>query len=147
MFRALSLLSVVALFGLTSAAVAEDKAATGQLPAALEAISVATGDIVTEREAHDVRGQYLYQTKTFDVWGDATGTINMMEGVLANFKFEQQGYPSKLVVEGALGGLEGSIGVNYSGGLSFDFQGKAFQETLDFSGMFSQNFFQSYNPW
>ena len=153
MFRSLSLLSLVALLSFASVTAAEEQAATGQLPAALQAIGAATGDVVTEREAHDVRGQYMYQTKAFDVWGDAYGTINLMEGVLANFKFVQivppqqpNDDPSKLVVEGALGGLEGTIGVNYAGGLSFDFAGKAFQETLNFSGMFSQNFYQSYSP-
>ncbi|MBC8868776.1 MAG: hypothetical protein H8E44_05135 [Planctomycetes bacterium] len=151
MFRSLSLLSLVAVLSFASITAAEDKAATEQLPAALQAIGAATGDVVTEREAHDVRGHYMYQTKAFSVWGDAYGTINLMEGVLANFKFVQivppqqpNDDPSMLVVEGAFGGLEGTIGVNYSGGLSFDFQGKALQESLNFSGMFTQDFFQSY---
>jgi len=55
--------------------------------------------------------------------------------------------PSALIIEGTLGGLKGSVGVNAAGGMSFNLQGKALQESLDFAGIFSQNFKQSYKTW
>jgi len=154
MIRTLQLLSIAALVGMVSVAQAEDKAATSELPAAIEAIG-ADAAVITQTDAHDVRGQALKQSKSFQVWGGtAVGTTNLLEGVMGAFKFVQvvpppaeNEDPSTLVIEGTMGGLEGRIGVNGKGGMSFNLQGKALQETLDFAGIFSQNFKQSYKVW
>jgi hypothetical protein len=69
-----------------------------------------------------------------------------VEGVFGTFKFVdfQNGDAggTSLTIEGTFGGLTGSIGA-VDGGLQFDVLGKALQETIDFSGKFSQDFSQN----
>ena len=155
MIRTLQMVSIAALIGMVAIAQAEDKAATSKLPAALQAVGAADSAIVSQTAAQDIRGQALGQSKSFRVWGGtAVGTTNLLEGVMGAFKFVQvvpppraNEDPSTLIIEGTLGGLEGRVGANHAGGLSFQLQGKALSETLDFAGMFSQSFKQSYKAW
>jgi len=64
------LLCVLAILGLATIAQAGEQAATAQLPAALQAVGATNGDVMTEKEAHDVRAQWwwgpsLTQYKSF----------------------------------------------------------------------------------
>lgn len=143
----LSLIAVVVLACLSTTALANDRAATGELPAALQALGVDQAAVVSNADAHSVRGEGLIQTKSFSVTGGtAVGTTNLLEGVFGTFSYTKIGDDmSTLVVEGTFGGLEGTIGVS-DGNLSFQFGGKALQETFDFVGKFEQSFFQEYTP-
>lgn len=143
---------VALLFAVT--AQAGDKAATSELPAALQAIGVDPSQVVSVEKAKEVRGQWAFetwQTKEFSVTGGvAVGTTALLEGVVGKFTYTQllpggEGIdPASLVVEGTFGGLQGLIGLTEGGGLAFNMQGKAFQETFDFSGLFQQHFEQYY---
>jgi hypothetical protein len=175
MIRTLQLMSFAAAIGLVSIAQAEDKAATTELPSALQALHVANSDLVTESDAHAVRGEgTLRQIKSFSITNaSVTGTLVLLEGVVANLDFTQQASDpanpantSTLKIDGAVGGLWGEIGVNANGGLSFDLRGKGLQETLSIGGpaggtggppggtggppgggaTFTQNFYQIYQP-
>jgi hypothetical protein len=149
-----SLALAFALVATATVTMAEEKAATQELPAALQALAVQSDSVVSVKEAQEVRGQWVYETwqeKEFSVTGGvAVGTTNIIEGVVGAFTFTQlvpggDGIdPASLVVEGTFGGLQGIIGVTADGGLAFNMQGKAFQETLDFSGLFEQTFSQYY---
>ncbi|HUT12752.1 MAG TPA: hypothetical protein VMY42_19810 [Thermoguttaceae bacterium] len=145
-----SALSIAAMLMMVSITVAEEQAATSQLPAALQAIGVDETGVVSAEQAHQVRGRsyeyYLLQEKSFSIsHGVATGTTNLLEGVFGNFKyvdFSNGGESgTSLTVEGTFGGLTGSIGVTDSG-LEFTMLGKAFQESFDFAGKMSQDFSQ-----
>ena len=140
-------LSIAALMMMGSFVVAEDLAATNELPAALQAMGVS--DVVTAQEAHQVRGKTynLTQSKSFSIdHGVATGSTTLLEGVFGTFKFvdfqngDAQG--TSLTIEGTFGGLTGSIGAT-DAGLEFSVLGKALQEQIDFAGKFSQDFAQS----
>jgi hypothetical protein len=145
MIRILAFLAVV---GLVSVAPAADMAATADLPEALQALG-ATNAVVTETAAHEVRGQWTHeswQTKDFTIReGIAVGSTNLLEGVFGTFTYasfadgDDSGY--SLQVEGTFGGLIGTISGSKDG-LDFNMAGKAFQETFDFTGKFSQNFEQ-----
>lgn len=142
-----SMVVMFAVVGMTTMVSAEEKASTGSLPAALQALGVESSAVVTESYAHQVRGQTgltLTQDKSFSVsGGTAVGTTNLLEGVFGSFVFTQVNTDdmSTLVVEGAIGGLQGTIGSS-GGELSFQTGGKALQETLNFAGKFEQNFSQ-----
>ena len=139
-------LAVVLFASLTHAA---EPAATSELPAALQALGVESS-IVSTSEAHEVRGQgfrgpSLQQNAGF--WlknGTAVGSTTLFEGVVGNFSFTQVKGGSTFAAEGTFGGLRGSIGVSFAGGLGFDIQGKAFQQQFDFASDFSADFTQSF---
>lgn len=90
------------------------------------------------------KGYTLTQTKDFSITnGTAKGTVNMMEGVIGTFTVKQVRDGQTLEVNAAFGGLAGVIGLTDQG-LQFQFAGKAFQESFDFTGTYNQNFSQSY---
>jgi hypothetical protein len=138
-------LCVTLVLGLASFAAAEDKAATAQLPAALQAMGVVDGDLVSEAEASAVRGQsYSFeQHKLFRVEGTASGTITLIEGMIGNIQAASASEGEAQATEALFGGLEGHVSVG-SDGISFELQGKALQEVLDFNGSYVQEFLQSY---
>lgn len=143
-------LTLVAALLVAGVVRAEDKASTADLPAALQALGVDGGAVLSAKEAHQVRGQTgttgfaLVQDKSFSITGGtAVGTTNLLEGVFGTFKFANITSTGSLQVEGSFGGLQGSIGVS-GGALNFTFAGKALQESFDFAGNFQQNFSQSF---
>jgi hypothetical protein len=139
-----SSLAVILVAALSATAMAEEKASTSQLPAALENLGVSEVSVVSVAEADRVRGQggfSLTQTKSFSITGTATGSLTLLEGVLGNFAFDNG---AGLQTEGVFGGLAGSISGD-SGGLTFQLGGKALQENVDFSGAFQQDFSQTFS--
>jgi hypothetical protein len=127
---------------------AEDPAATDQLPAALSQLGVSHDSVVSQQEAHQIRGRtyYLFQKKEFDVaHGVATGSTALLEGVFGQFEsidFQNGGSGGdSITIMGTFGGLTGGLNQT-SNGLTFDVLGKALQESIDFSGKFSQDFMQ-----
>jgi hypothetical protein len=141
-------LCLVALLGLATVARASEPAATAELPAALQAVGVANSDVVTEQQAHDVRGECvpptLTQNMSFSVTnGKAVGTITLLEGVFGGFSYANGNKSESLNVSGMFGGSSGSIG-STGNGVAFEFAGKAVQQTLDFVGCFQQNFRQNF---
>ena len=143
--------AAVAIVLAATVAQAEEKAATSALPAALQALGGEV-EVVSAGDAHQVRGQTggsIWQDKSFSVSnGTAVGTTNLLEGVFGAFTFTQIGDDmSTLVVEGSFGGLSGNINASADGGLTFEFGGKALQESLDFTGKFNQDFSQSYHNY
>ena len=138
---------VVAVVSMASVTLAEDAAATSELPAALSAVGFEATEVLSDEEAHTIRGTGsksngipIFQLKQFQVVGEAAGTTTLLEGVFGQFAFEGQ---NGLAAQGTFGGLHGSIAVS-EGNLYFDFKGKAFQETLQFAGAFQQVFTQTF---
>lgn len=124
---------------------AEERAATASLPAALHAVG-GSQHVVTERQAAQMRGQATgavspLQSVAFQVVGQAQGQFTLFEGVVAQFRFANT---RGLQVEGTIGGLQGAIGVQDDGTLSFAAQGKALQQTGQFTGQFQQVFSQAF---
>ena len=134
--------------GLFSAAVAqaETPAATGSMPDALQALGVTQADLVSEEDAHQVRGQGgdfipFSQILQFEIaGGTAVGVTTLFEGVIGQFIFvNDKGHE----VQATFGGVEGTIG-SVDGNLVFQLSGKALQETFEFVGPFNQIFAQSF---
>jgi hypothetical protein len=144
-----SVLSIALLLTTASFVMADDSAATSQLPASLQALGVSQDSVVSQQEAHQVRGRtfYLLQHKDFDVnHGVATGSTSLLEGVFGQFEsidFQNGGEGGdSITIMGTFGGLTGSLNQT-SNGLTFDALGKALSESIDFSGKFTQDFAQS----
>jgi hypothetical protein len=130
-----------------SVTLAENPAATSELPAALTALG-AQSAVMTADEAHQVRGKWfaLEQRKGFEIdHGVATGGTALLEGIFGTFEsidFQNGGAGGdSITIMGTFGGLTGDIDQT-SNGLNFNVLGKALQESIDFSGKFSQDFFQ-----
>ena len=162
------------VFGLVGASLAgagePRKAATSDLPAALQMVGVSQESVVSSDAAHKVRGLLFLgdtfdfsQTKTFTVTGSvATGTVTLLEGVTGDYEYnltETAALPGgitktiTLSVEGQFAGLGGGIGINNDttdlatfGSLNFVVGGKFLNEELTFTGgQFAQNFQQHFN--
>jgi hypothetical protein len=130
-----------------SVTLAENPAATSELPAALQAIG-AQSAVVTADEAHQVRGKtfFLDQKKGFEIdHGVATGSTALLEGIFGTFEsidFQNGGTGGdSITTMGTFGGLTGGINQT-ANGLDFEVLGKALSESIDFSGKFSQDFYQ-----
>jgi hypothetical protein len=67
----------------------------------------------------------------------------MMEGVIGTMHVTQVSGTQTLEVKATFGGLAGAINLTDKG-LQFQFAGKAFRESFEFIGNYSQNFSQSY---
>jgi hypothetical protein len=118
------------------------------LPAALQALSVPQDAVVPAEEAHQVRGKWFFldQRKGFEIdHGVSTGSTALLEGIFGTFEsidFQNGGTGGdSITITGTFGGLTGGIDQT-SSGLNFEVLGKALSESIDFSGKFSQDFFQ-----
>jgi hypothetical protein len=165
---------VIGIVGASMANAGEPrKAATSDLPAALQMVGISQDSVVSRDAAHKVRGQLFLgdafdfsQSKTFGVTGAiAKGTTNLLEGVTGNYQYsltETAGTPAlpagvtktiTLLVDGQFAGLGGGIGVNNNtadttnfGSLNFVVGGKFLNEALEFQGgTFSQTFQQNFS--
>lgn len=143
-----SVLSLVLLLSMVSFTLAEDSAATAELPAALQALGVSQDAVVSEGQAHQVRGQWfdLVQSKSFSIdHGVSTGSTALLEGMFGTFEsidFQNGGSGGdSITTMGTFGGLTGGINQT-SNGLNFEVLGKALSESINFSGKFSQDFAQ-----
>jgi hypothetical protein len=144
------------------------KAATSELPAALQMAGISQSSVVANNEAHQVRGQALIgggidfsQIKEFEFTGVGSGTAQLLEGITATIRYsinEEMVLPDgtfktiTLEVEGDFAGLGGNIGINNDinagaerGSLNWLIGGKLFSENLnfdfeDFRQTFRQNF-------
>lgn len=161
------------VFGLVGASLAgagePRKAATSDLPAALQMAGISQENVVSSEAAHKVRGQLFLgdtfdfsQTKTFTVTGSvAKGSVTLLEGVTGDYEYtltETATLPGgvtktiMLSVEGQFAGLGGGIGINNDttdlatfGTLNFVVGGKFLNEELEFTGgQFTQNFQQHF---
>ena len=143
-----SILSILVLVMAASVTLAENPAATAELPAALTALNVSQDAVVTADEAHRVRGKWFFldQQKGFEInHGVSTGSTALLEGIFGTFEsidFQNGGSGGdSITVMGTFGGLTGDIDQT-SNGLNFNVLGKALSESIDFSGKFSQDFYQ-----
>jgi hypothetical protein len=144
------------------------KAATSDLPAALQMAGISQSSVVASGEAHQVRGQALIgggidfsQIKEFELTGTGSGTSQMLEGITASFTYSineeiilDDGTLKTISLEvvGDFAGLAGNIGINNDinaaserGSLHWLIGGKLFSENLnfdfeDFRQTFRQNF-------
>jgi len=161
---------VFGIVGATVAAAGEPgKAATSELPAALQMMGISQDAVVSRDAAHKVRGQLFLgnsfdftQTKTFDVTGAiASGTTTLLEGFTGDYQYSMTevadlgGGITKtitLLVDGQFAGLGGGIGVNNDttdlstfGSLNMVVGGKFLNEVLNFQGgAFNQSFSQTF---
>jgi len=164
---------MVLVFGLVGASIANagepSKAATSELPAALQMVGASQDHVVSRDAAHKVRGQLFLgdafdfnQVKTFAVTaGVSKGTVGLMEGVMGNYQYSLTETADlgngvnktiTLLVDGQFAGLGGGIGVNNDtadmstfGSLNFVVGGKFLNEALEFQGgQFTQNFTQNF---
>lgn len=159
------------VFGVSLAAAGEpSKAATSELPAALQMVGVSPDSVVSNDAAHKVRGQLFLgdsfdfsQTKSFTITGAVLtkGTTTLLEGVTGDYTYNLSEVATvngvtktiTLKVEGQFAGLGGGIGVNNDttnpetfGSLNFVVGGKFLNEVLEFQGgQFSQQFNQNFN--
>ena len=140
-----SFASLLAVATLSSFTWAEEPASTTELPAALAAVGYDQAVVISDDEAHTIRGTSkslvpIFQAKQFQVVGEAVGTTTLLEGVFGQFVYKGQ---NGLEVQATFGGLNGEIAVS-DGSLHFDIRGKALQETLQFAGEFQQIFTQTF---
>jgi hypothetical protein len=165
MKNSISFLCAVAILCVATSALAGNPASTSEMPVALQAIGGI--EVMTIEEADAVRGEGtsldpdFWQDKAFTIGantGYATGSITLFEGVIATFEysklFQTTGPDGNetltLKVEGNIGGLTGSIGVDQDplsttfGELNFFTAGKSLSETASFEGDFLQNFEQHF---
>ena len=150
MNRVVGRLCIIGLLGMTSFVQGEEKAATSQLPAALQEIGVADGDVVTAKQAHDVRGEHMgyYQPMFANVMlgraPDASYPMGSMYGAYgyghAVSGLGRYHVPSTPVFRGPYGGQRGWMGGGGIGGLGNNFYGMPFQRSHYFGG-YSQNMF------
>jgi len=165
---------LVLVFGIVGATVAAagepGKAATSELPAALQMAGITQDNVVSRDAAHKVRGQLFLgdaftfsQTKSFDITGAISkGTTTLLEGFTGDYQYSLTEVADlgngvtktiTVLVDGQFAGLGGGIGVNNDttdlatfGSLNFVIGGKFFNEALEFQGgSFSQIFSQTFN--
>jgi len=140
-------------------------ASFAEMPAALAVLG--NVKILSEAEASAVRGGGVHiesestQSMSFTMGansGNSNGSVTVFEGTTATFEYSKvylsQGPDGEvshtLEVDGNLGGLTGTIGIDQNrdsltfGQLNFLTGGKALSETTDISGDFRQDFFQRF---
>jgi hypothetical protein len=114
MIRIASLLSLATIVCLVSVATAEEKAATSKLPAALQALGSAQGQVVTKEAASRVRGQgcvivprhpTFTQVNQITIQGEGTVEVTKIVGLVGQAVATGGGG----TIQAQFGGMTGTV--------------------------------------